>query len=863
MYGILNTQITRRLFGRLVVEPITKTCKSTAFLAGLFAAINIASVAAETKVPFVAGFERLGRHEEVDQALAGEVLLAELSCTACHTSQRISPKDGPQLDSIARRISERWLRDYLISPTTVKPGTTMPDVLAGLKQPAKDEAIAALVAFLSTLQADFPEIKASGANPLEFEFWNKGDADRGVELYHQVGCVACHAPNADYEVAQIGTSPIDRLLDELDPDELADMGLASTARRVESVPHGDLALKYSLRSLTHFLFQPEHFRPGGRMPNMKLAPNEAANIATYLLQRRTPLPDRSSDVSEVGKSLEPPLPQTKLLASSAAGSLGEQVISPSTDAALVESGRQLFSSLGCANCHHAGEWETLSQHFKPLAELEPTPSGTASCLVDGSGSVTYGLDSTQTAAISTAMARLKSPSQDNSQGKISEADDDHRVARTLLQMNCYACHDRDDLGGVGRYRRNYFETVAGVDLGDEGRLPPPLSGVGRKLKPAWLKRVFRGDPKTTLRPHMTIRMPTFPHADVTALADLLKSVDGANTAPASEVFATADAAVEAGPDGKIGRDLMGIGCIECHAFDSQAMPGVIGIDLVGMPERVYPAWFRDFVLNPGQIKSRTRMPSFFPDGNSQVPQVLGGDADKQIAAMWGYLEQHQRFGLPGKIAAEHAKSYQLTPIGHPLMLRTFMNGVGVHAIAVGFPAGVHFAVDARQARLAIGWREAFVDARSTWFERFTPPIDPLGADAQTLCAEPSFFKIDPLEGVPVVVPTQFLGYQLDSDRIPTFRYHCGDYRVEDRIVPDESGGLRRRIRLLSDGDKVAEDLWFRVIEGVQVTQEAKQLFRSQSGLTVQVLSSNQTPVDKSQWMIPLHISQDLELLYQW
>ncbi len=860
--------VTRRLLARAGAGPMTKTRHTIILLAGLFAIFHITSLTAQTKAPFVASFERFARHAEVEEVLAGEILLSELSCTACHASGRISAKGGPQLDSVARRVSEQWLRDYLTSPATAKPGTTMPDVLSGLTPQSKDEAITALVAFLSTLQADFPTLKAGGANPVEFEFWKKGDADRGARFYHQLGCVACHAPDADYDVAEIAASPIDRLLDELDPDELAEMGLASTARRVESVPLGDLALKYSLHSLTRFLFQPEHFRPSGRMPNMKLAPDEAADIAAYLRQRRKPLPDLGPDGAEVVKTFESGHSVSKLMPSSAPGGPDDRMISPSTNTALVENGRQLFSTLGCANCHSAGE--IVSQRFKPLEELNLTATS-ASCLVEGAGSVTYGLDSVQAAALNVAINVAKIGPTTHSQIEGSELAVGQAVVRTLLQMNCYACHTRDDLGGVGRYRRGYFETVTGADLGDEGRLPPPLSGIGRKLKPTWLKRVFRGDPETTLRPHMTIRMPTFPHADVTALADLLGKVDGANPAPASQVFANSTAGTEASSTGTIGRDLIGIGCIECHAFEGQAMPGVIGVDLTNVPERVFPSWFLDFILNPGQIKSRTRMPSFFPDGKSQVPQTLGGDATKQIAAMWDYLEHHDQFGLPGKIAAERAKNYQLSPTDHPLMLRTFMNGVGLHAIAVGFPEGVHFAVDASEARLAIGWRKEFVDARSTWFERFTPLIDPLGCEVQPIDKGPSFFNFDPLDEVPVAVPIEFLGYQLDSVRVPTFQYRCGDYRIEDRIVPDASDGLRRRLRLLADsdgngngnGNGNADELWFRVIEGDQVSQPTKQSFRNQSGLTVQVHRSNQTPLYKSQWIIPLHTSEDLELIYQW
>lgn len=830
----MNNSERCRLLWLGSVEPMRNSRSVITFLVGFFAIVNIVSVAAENQVPFVPGFERFGRHDDVEEALAGEVLLSELSCTACHASERISAKGGPQLDGIARRVSEEWLRDFLASPATVQPGTTMPDVLSGLTQQSKEQTIAALVAFLSTLHAEYPAIKAGGTNPVEFEFWKQGDASRGVNLYHQTGCVACHAADADYKVAEIAVSPVDQLLDELDPDVLADMGLASSTRRVESIPHGDLASKYSRLSLTRFLFQPEHFRPGGRMPNMKLALSEAADIAAYLLQRRNPLLDRAQD-SRV---------------------TDDRAVPRSTDAVLIETGRQLFATLGCANCHHTGA--VNGQSYQSLEELD-LDTVSASCLNAGTGHATYGLDPVQTAAIKAAIVGLKSPSPVNgSKSEIIAA-----VDRTLLQMNCYGCHTRDNLGGIGRDRKGYFQTVEGVDLGDEGRLPPSLSGVGRKLKPSWLKRVFRGDATTTLRPHMTVRMPKFPHADVTSLADRLGVVDGANPAPASEVFVTSATGAESSPNGKIGHQLMEIGCTECHEFGGQAMPGVIGVDLIGVPDRIFPAWFRDFVMNPGELKTRTRMPNFFPEGQSQLPQVLGGDASKQIAAMWDYLEHHEQFGIPSKIAAQRAKNYQLAPTDHPIILRTFMNGVGTHAIAIGFPAGVHFAMDARQARLAIGWRKNFVDAQSTWFERFAPPIDPLDPGAQPIGEGPSFFTIDSRDGVPTAVTTEFLGYQLDRDRIPTFRYLCGGYRIEDRIVPNGDGGLRRRIRLVADGTGVTSKLWFRVIEGDHVSQETEHQFRSESGLSVQLLNPQQSPVHRKQWMIPLRVSDDLELIYQW
>lgn len=701
--------------------------------------------------PFVSAFDRFGRHDEIDESLAGSILISELSCVACHESTDIVAKGGPQLNDVARRVNSKWLRAYLSNPTSVKPGTTMPNVLAHLPIDQRTKVVEGLVAFLSTRQANFPEMKAGGANPVEFQFWTKGDAARGEHLYHEVGCIACHAPDPNYEVAELPASPIDTLFDELDPEELAEMGLAGAARRVHSVPHGDLSAKYSRRSLTHFLYDPKHVRPSSRMPALKLSLNEAANIAEYLLD-----PVATDD----------------------------HPLEVARNKTLIERGREHFASFGCANCHLAGVEATLKA--KPLAQCKPD-QGVRSCLANQPQAVPrYGLDQAQRQAIGSVL-------ESSHLSPVMSASD--RVVLTMMRMNCYACHQRDDLGGVGRFRKNYFETVSGVDLGDEGRLPPPLTGVGKKLTAKWMNRLFQGDRKTILRDHMTIRMPVYPHGDVLKLADQFGDADHVDESSDTKIFGKISSLAP------IGKQLMEIGCIQCHEFNGQSLPGVIGVELSGVPDRIHPAWFRRFVTNPGAVKARTRMPTFFPDGKSQTPQILGGDADQQIAAMWAYLVQSGRLGPPDKIASEQAKDYELKPTEHPLILRTFMNQVGTHAIAVGFPEGVHFAIDSRNARLAIGWRESFVDARSTWFERFTPPVDPLGKSAQTLDDDHVFFHWNAATGEARPIELTFLGYRLDVDRVPTFRYRYQDVIIEDRIVPDRDKNLSRVLSLVTPDEQ--------------------------------------------------------------
>ena len=42
-------------------------------------------------------------------------------------------------------------------------------------------------------------------------------------------------------------------------------------------------------------------------------------------------------------------------------------------------------------------------------------------------------------------------------------------------LNCFACHQRDTIGGVAADRAELFKSTLSVDLGDDGRIPPHAS----------------------------------------------------------------------------------------------------------------------------------------------------------------------------------------------------------------------------------------------------------------------------------------------------------------------------------------------------------------------------------------------------
>lgn len=783
--------------------------------------------AAPQPAPFVSGFDRFGRHAELEPGVGGSLLISELRCDACHPGDRpdLQARRAPELDGVGNRLQRKWVQQFLSAPHKAKAGTTMPDVLHGLPDDKKQSTINALTAFLMSQQKPFPTIKATGANPVPYEFWNKGNVARGRDLYHKVGCVACHEPDPDYEPGETKISPNDKLLTQLDPEEIKELGLAAQARPVNSVPHPDLAAKYTPQALTFFLLNPEQTRTAGRMPQLKLAAVEAADIAAYLLRDQK---------------------------STSATSTASQ-----DSAALITKGRQLFVELKCVNCHQVDQLKPMFS-AQPMAQLKGTA---ASCFHNPQATMpAYPLDEQQQSAIKETLATLAEEYEPSPQ---------EQLAFELLQFNCYACHERDKQGGVGFNRKPYFETAGHVDLGDEGRIPPTLTGIGFKLQKGWLAKVLKG--KGDIRPHMQARMPLFSGKQIAALPGQFEKVDRPEKRSEADVFPQQASLAPAG------RIMLETGCIQCHPIRGESMPGVVGTDLGEVTGRVHAQWFHDFLLDPASLKPRTRMPTFFPDGKSQNKAVLKGDVEQQIASIWAYLKAGEKLPLPEKILAAKARNYELVPDKKPIILRTFMQDAGTHAIAVGFPQKVHIAFDAEQVRPALAWKGRFLDAQGTWFIRFAPPADPLGESLMQFPAGPPVAFLNQKQQTwPTAKPgesgLQFRGYRIDKQGVPTFLYRYQGLDIADRLEPTEKQTLKRRLTIkanakASEGDK----LWFRGLTGKHLKAVNPTTMQNEAGLSVSLPESFaktgavRTQADTSDWIIPLPLTGNttIEVTYQW
>jgi len=796
--------------------------------------------------PVVAAFERFGRttRDPLSPAAAGRLLVGELGCTACHASadERLAPKRGPDLAGVGARLRSEWIADYLDDPQAAAPGTTMPLPLADIPAAERAAVIRDLVAYLASLRAAVPLPKASGANPIPPAFWERGAAASGRVVYHRVGCVACHDPLPG-QVGGGGITALEARAAGLDDADRAAAGLPATEAPFRSVPLAHVGRKYTPRGLAEFLFVPLHARPAGRMPDMKLKAMEAADVAAALI-----VPQGGSPAREVS----PP-----------AMSLGAD--DP------VARGRAAFVASGCAACH-AADAPPAPVAARPLADLRPDVA--LACIAADAGDVAgaapapvrYRLDGVQRAAVGAAIAGRDptSPSP---------------LETSLQRFNCLGCHERDGRGGVGPGRAPFFETLGQIDLGDEGRLPPPLTGVGVRLTPGWFAKVFSGS--GTIRPFMRARMPIYPPAATKPLAGWMRAADrqeadGAGTVaswpPPGDDVAAGGAALEGAAR------ILDAGCIQCHPIGDHTLPGVVGVNLADVTRRVEPTWFRRLLLHPQGVRPLTKMPTFF--GDTRPRTILEGDAERQMAAVWHWLDRQDPAPLPEKFRAAAAGDWELVPRDRPIVFRTFMSRAGTRAIAVGFPAGVHLAFDADHCRVAEVWRGRFLDARGTWLlAKSAPPTDPLGDAVMPL--DDATAAIQPLAADAPWTDNavcRFDGYRLDDDGVPVFRWRIDGRPVTERWAPTDAGGLARRLAAapgagpplhvrLAHGALVAVADGVTRGDGLSITRAPTGVARPGATSPAGAPPGLRVPpgsTETREWIVPLPADgTPLEVIYRW
>jgi mono/diheme cytochrome c family protein len=195
--------------------------------------------------------------------------------------------------------------------------------------------------------------------------------------------------------------------------------------------------------------------------------------------------------------------------------------------------------------------------------------------------------------------------------------------RLLQERNCVGCHPIDRTGG------DFVALVSEPSLG-----PPPLTPEGSRVQPQWLRRFLR-EP-STLRPWLSVRMPTFSLSD-----DDIDTIRGyfVEIAPATERPAPRGAGATAAAG--TGKELFELlECQQCHVRESipaDQPTANLGPDLRLAHERLQPDWILAWLRNPSAFLPGTRMPEYWPDFPASTYPQYQRDARAQIAAIHDHL----------------------------------------------------------------------------------------------------------------------------------------------------------------------------------------------------------------------------------
>ncbi len=518
-----------------------------------------------------------------DRFNKAKLMLSEAGCFGCHEIKGFTDlaKIGPDINEMPAKTAPDWLFRWVRNPKDYNPHTRMPNFRFSNDQA---QAIASYLWQVGE-RGNFHPRKGISEG---------GNADRGKELVNTVGCKGCHVIGDDtrmrdargfsYDIAP----ELTRAGSKLDPDWIFE-----------------------------WIKNPRNYRPNTRMPDLRLSDQEARDIVAYL---KTLTDDRHFDNTNV--NLE--------------------------DTALARKGDKLIREYGCAGCHQI---KGMEKEGRVSVALSNIGRKRVDEIDFGDTKVPHTWDDWIFGKIKDAR-QYATERIASKMPVFSFADSEIVVLRTLLRgmtkevpeeayqqpfdknlqtveagrrlthyYNCINCHKIEEVGGWVK-----------ATLDDEGMAPPYLYPEGSKVQEEWLHGFLLGP--TPIRPWLKLRMPTFHLTD-----DEIGTISRYFLALHKIDFEVRDyQAFTPDPQLTVPGDKLftALQCLNCHytgKIPEGKTPSDLAPNLAMAYHRLKPDWILAWIAKPDSIQPGTRMPTFYPDMQSPDPDILGGDAAKQLQAL--------------------------------------------------------------------------------------------------------------------------------------------------------------------------------------------------------------------------------------
>lgn len=586
------------------------------------------------------------------QLNTGILLVERYGCFGCHKIKGWEDlrKVGPDLTKITSKTNEDFMFRWVKNPRAFR-WTKMPQIWdvrmdETADQKARNDAeINAVVAYLVKHSAGsaYPSPPA-------------GDAAAGRKTLETVGCLACHA---------------------IGDDKRGIKSIPSASFRYHG-PHLDgTGSKVNPGWLYSWVRNPKGYWHDTKMPNLRLSEKEGADVTAYLMSLKNegfanqarPALDKKVRDTIVGEYLRSLLTVKQ----------SEEKLQAMSDEERTQFlGEKTIARYGCFGCHTISGFEKASPIGVELTEegsklverldfgfeegkiAHTLPAWVNRKLLEPRvfdvGKVkrpeellrmpkfhftTDEADALVTAVLSMTKEQIPLAAQ-----KRLSADERYveKGRRMVRNYNCQGCHQIGEEGGTFRaIVEDQLESSGGEVIQAQALSPPILYndkskiGEGSRVHTDWLHG-FLDKPENKIRPWLQVRMPSFEFDETqrNTITHYFASQDGVpypyEPKPASDPALLA-----------AGRDLFGRWqCVKCHVVAGKLPnqdPANMAPDLAKVPQRLRAAWLDKWLADPGSIAPGTRMPSNFPKDASEnaYPEILGGDQEKQIAAVRTYL----------------------------------------------------------------------------------------------------------------------------------------------------------------------------------------------------------------------------------
>jgi len=610
-------------------------------------------------------------------------------------------KVGPNLKDIRAKLKRNWIPAWLHKPTDFRPTTKMPNFRL------TEDQIKSIAAYLwqTALKDPLPAQKP-------------GSGARGKELFETRGCMGCHSIGEGAEM-QGGSfaANLTRIGEKASYDYLV-RWIHNPRQRIRPYcpyEHRDIGPEDYARKGLPYVFDFAHstcpndghelqVQQMTVMPILRLTPEDATDIATYLMTQKKKEPGSYPDASFM------------------------------EDASLKEVGRGWIRHYGCAGCHEISGFEDEGrigteltvEGSKPIERLDfallthPAESGSDEPITDPEmrtrvpNPVHKGVpwyDHKGFFEHKLAMpniydlGKVKGPTEKLKMPDPHLTKDQVRALTTFLlgsqetplpesyiykpgdtrhdvqegwwivkKYNCMGCHQflpgqQTNIEQIPRYQ----------DPDWKEQRPPKLLDEGARVDPAWLARFLANPPLNTVdtnrngvRTYLKIRMPTFNFSEneVRALVRFFQAYARQPLpyiAPPQELLTAKEI--------EMGRSLFasqGAPCLKCHATGNpQHDKTATAPNFLLARDRLKPGWTERWIIDPQSIAPGTSMPSnlFRREGehwvfNGPVPPSFQGydkDHTKLLVRYIFQLTPEEQRRVSGASGAAQRTSHKAVP----------------------------------------------------------------------------------------------------------------------------------------------------------------------------------------------------------